>query len=299
MADTRTLPQAMVVGAPKSGTTTLCNALMRHPDIYMYPKKETHYFNNLFTKRDMDWYEDLFADAPDDALVMEGTPDYAMSDCVERTARRLAEHIPDAKLILMVRNPIDRIESHYVQMLSNAREEIPIEEALEKWPEIVETSDYGATVETLEKYFARDQILVIFLDEYKADKDAVHAEVLDFLEVDASDEAIAEVGAQEALHRREDQGMDGALLAQLRRWKHYERLNMLMPRRVIAMGKRLLRRSIDVPSSLPPETREQHEAEFAGKWKRFQKEFRTGSTASSPSARKGNKQKAPLRQQLG
>ena len=119
---------------------------------------------------------------------------------------------------------------------------------------------------------------MLILDEYKADKDAVHAEVLEFLEVDASEEAIAEVGAQEALHKREDQGMDGALLARLRRWKHYDRLNMLMPRRVIAMGKRLLRKPIDVPSSLPPDTREQLEAEFAGKWKRFQKEFRSGST---------------------
>ena len=110
----RDLPHAIVIGTPKSGTTTLCGALMRHPDIYMYPKKETHFFNDLFTKRDMAWYKSLFAPAPEGALLMEGTPDYAMSHCVERTSKRIAEHIPDAKLIMMVRDPVDRIESHYV-----------------------------------------------------------------------------------------------------------------------------------------------------------------------------------------
>ncbi|MBW6416925.1 sulfotransferase [Celeribacter sp. PS-C1] len=270
----RNLPHAIVIGTPKSGTTTLCGALMRHPDIYMYPKKETHFFNDLFTKRDMEWYKSLFAPAPEGALLMEGTPDYAMSHCVERTAERIADTIPDAKLIMMVRNPIERIESHYVQMLSNAREVVPIDEALNKWPEIVGTSDYGATVETLRQHFPDDQILVLFLDDYKADKNAVHAQVLEFLDVDASETALAALSEQQALHKRENQGMDGALLARLRQWKYYDRLNMLMPKGVIAMGKKLLRKPLKVPSELPPKTRARLEADFAPKWAEFQSEFR-------------------------
>lgn len=277
----RTLPHAMVIGTPKSGTTTLCGALMRHPGIYMYPKKETHFFNDLFKARDLAWYEGLFAPAPEGALLMEGTPDYAMSHCVAKTASRIATYIPDAKLILMVRDPIERIESHYVQMLSNAREIVPIDAALEKWPEIVGTSDYGATLETLRAYFPAENILVLFLDDYKADKRRAHAQVLEFLGLDGSDEAALDaMDAQQALHKRENQGMDGALLARLRRWKHYDRLNMLMPRGVIAMGKKLLRKPIKVPSSLPEEARQRLAQEFDPKWRRFQRDYRPAPSAA-------------------
>ncbi|MBU2888762.1 sulfotransferase family protein [Celeribacter halophilus] len=274
MATNRLLPHAIVFGTPKSGTTTLCGALMRHPDIYMYPKKETHFFNDLFTKRDMSWYKGLFTDAPDGALLMEGTPDYSMSHCVDRTLERIATHIPDVKLILMVRNPVDRIESHYIQMLSNTRTEISIDQALEKWPEIVETSDYGAIVETLRQYFSEDQLLVLFLEDYKSDKSTVHAQTLEFLEVDASRIPLETVNTQKALHKREDQGVDCALLARLRRWKHYDRINMLMPSWIIALGKRTLRSPLKVPTKLPPATRARLEAEFNPKWAQFQEEFR-------------------------
>ena len=271
------LPQAIVMGAPKAGTTTLCAALQRHPGIYMYPKKETHFFNDHYDSRGIDWYADHFRDAPQDALVMEGTPDYGMSDCVDRTIQRMTKHIPDVKLIYMVREPVERVESHYVQMLSNARTIVPIDEALRRWPEIVGTSDYSAMMDVVLRHVPADNIHVVFLDDYIADKDLCHARILRFLGVSDGPEALTAMAAQKKLHTRENQGMDGAFLAFARRSRFYDRINMALPNPVIQLGKRLLRRKLDVPSRLPEDKRRKLHAEFAPKWHSFQAKYRSNA----------------------
>ena len=269
------LPQALVIGAPKAGTTTLCATLMRHPGIWMYPRKETHFFNDHYDTRGLEWYRGLFADAPPGALVMEGTPDYAMSHCVDKTMARIAAHIPQARLIFMVRDPVDRIESHYVQRVSNHRTLVPLQKALKRWPEIIGSSDYPALMATVHRYFPPEQVLVLFLDDYIADRTAVHQRVLAFLDLpDVGQDVLDAMAAQPALHRRKDQGMDRPLLARLRQSRHFDRINMALPRFVVRGGTRLLRRKIDVASTLAPQDRARLTTQFAASWAKFQNDFR-------------------------
>ena len=263
---TARLPGAMVIGAPKAGTTTLCAALSRVPRLWMYPRKETHFFNHHYEARGMDWYADLFAPAPDDHLIMEGTPDYAMSNHVAASMRRMRRHMPDARLIYMTRDPVARIESHYVQMVANVRHALPIGEALAKWPEIVETSDYAAILRVIHDHFPPEQVHVLSLEDYRADRRFHHAGLLRFLGLPPDPATLDAMAHQRPLHRRRDQAMDGALLARLRRLRSYDRLNAMVPKPIVRMGKRVLRRRIEVDSTLPGDLRASLAARLDPPW---------------------------------
>jgi hypothetical protein len=267
------LPAAIVIGAPKTGTTTLCAALARAPGIWMYPRKETHFFNHHYEDRGPDWYAGLFADAPEGALVMEGTPDYAMSNHVALALERMRRHLPEARLVYMLRHPIDRLESHYVQMVANMRRVVPIEEAIARWPEIVETSDYARILAQVHAAYPPERVHVLFLEDYRSDARACHARLLRFLGVASDARALDAMEAQEALHRREDQAMDRALLARLRRLRSYDRLNARIPAPVIRIGKRLLRRPLQVESRLPEGLRPALEERLLPGWTALRRDY--------------------------
>ena len=264
------LPGAMVIGAPKTGTTTLCAALGRVDGIWMYPRKETHFFNDHYQSRGMDWYRGLFRDAPDDALVMEGTPDYAMAHEIDAVMARIARHIPDARLIYMTRDPVDRVESHLVQMMANHRRILSLRAALAEWPEIVETSDYEAVLARIHRHFAPDRVLVLSLEDYAADRRAVHDRVLAFLGYRGDRAAaLAAMDAQGILHKRDQQGMDGAILARLRRSRHFDRLHARVPAWIVALAKARLRHPLRVDEALPDDLRHALDARLRPGWERL------------------------------
>lgn len=259
------LPDAIVVGAPKCGTTTLCGALALHPGVFMYPRKEIHFFNHHYG-RGLGWYGSLFRAAPPGAVVMEGTPDYAMAGHAAEALPRIAGDLPGVRLVYMARDPIARIESHYVQMVANGRRALPLGEALDRWPEVVDTSRYATILGEMAVHVGRERIWVTTLEDYAADPMAVHAGVLRFLGLPADAEALAAMAAQPAAHRRADQGRDGRLLAALRRSRWYDGANRLVPRPLVRLGKRVLRGPVEVEAHWPRGLRERLSAELAGEW---------------------------------
>jgi sulfotransferase family protein len=103
------LPTFLVVGVPKAGTTTLAAALAAHPDVFMSAEKELHFFDG--SRLSEDWYRAQFADAaPDAVAVGEATPTYILN---AKALDRMTELVPDARLIVIMRNPVDRAYSHY------------------------------------------------------------------------------------------------------------------------------------------------------------------------------------------
>lgn len=111
------LPNFLIIGAPKAGTSALAAYLEAHPDVYIPPEKEIHFFNLHYTidradnySRGLDWYRSKFEDAGAARAVGEATPSYMLD---EDAPGRIARAIPDAKLIAILRNPVDRAYSHY------------------------------------------------------------------------------------------------------------------------------------------------------------------------------------------
>ena len=110
MASKRT-PRFIIIGAVKGATTWSARSLARHPGVYI-PGPEPHYFSSDYEKGP-DWYLDLFAEAPDGAFIGEKSADYLAHP---EAAARMAGLVPDARLIVQLRNPIERAYSDYCML---------------------------------------------------------------------------------------------------------------------------------------------------------------------------------------
>ena len=122
----------IVIGAQKAGTTSLFRYMQAHPLIYVPPEKEAPYFDrDDRLQRGWDWYTDeFFHNAPQDNKVLRGTvtPQY-LSDI--RVSQRIAELLPQVKLIAILRNPIERAYSHYRMVARWGAEEKTFSEAID------------------------------------------------------------------------------------------------------------------------------------------------------------------------
>ena len=187
------LPNFLVIGAEKSGTTWLYHNLKQHPQIFLPETKEIHYFNarnsNLeeqdrYSKQNIDWYESFFRNASSEKAVGEITPMYI---CDEHAYKRIHETLGEVKLIVMLRNPIDRAYSHYWM----ARWKGHVNDSFKK---IVETKDqrfiqrglYGEQLERYYKLWSPENTQVLIFDNFFENKNTYLKKIFDFLEIDES-----------------------------------------------------------------------------------------------------------------
>jgi hypothetical protein len=199
-------PNFFIVGAPKSGTTALYEYLRVHPEIFMPPAvKEPHFFDREFQMLRMTQYDSLeaylalFAAASQEKCVGEGSVYYLYS---ERAASNIWNFNPDAKIIAILRNPIDMMYSHFYQQRYAGNEVLrTFERALAAEgdrkrgigvsPRLVEKKlfyrEIGCYSVQLERYFAcfgREQVQVIIFDDFVKNTELVYRETLEFLNVD-------------------------------------------------------------------------------------------------------------------
>src|SRR5437762_6880111 len=108
------LPNFLILGAAKSGTTSLYHVLKQHPQVFVTEKKELHFFvKEHWYRRGMRCYARHFAPArAEHRAVGEATPVYL---CHPAAPHRIREHLPEARLIAIVRDPVQRAHSHYWQ----------------------------------------------------------------------------------------------------------------------------------------------------------------------------------------
>jgi len=190
MARRRPLPDFLVIGAPKAGSTALHDALARHPQLYAAAVKEPKYFltdgrrpdpaghrgpGDAHSMREWVWrrsaYERLFRSAPDDALAFESTPFYLwQTGAHERIARTLR---PDVKLIAVIRDPVDRAFSNWTHLWADGLEpEADFLAACKDEPRraaagwapfwrYLELGRYGEQLAHLFRFFDRTQVRVI------------------------------------------------------------------------------------------------------------------------------------------
>ena len=179
------LPDFFIAGAPKAGTTAVHAALARHPALYMSAVKEPKFFltdgppptrggpGDVQTYREHVWqrddYEALFAPAPAGTLRGESTPFYLYNRDAQRRIRAL---IPDARLIVILRDPVERAHSNWAHLwsagldpvddfvLACAEEQRRIEAGWADFWRYTALGRYGEQLEHLYSVFPRDQVLV-------------------------------------------------------------------------------------------------------------------------------------------
>jgi hypothetical protein len=134
------LPTFLVIGAQKSGTTSLIHHLAGHPDV-LAVTEEVHFFDRHYS-RGIDWYRDRFEGAENARAVGESTPDYMY---VRDVPRRMAEYVPGARLIAILRDPVARAYSHYWHARTRGWERNSLAEALAaEGPRMAEARDERA-----------------------------------------------------------------------------------------------------------------------------------------------------------
>lgn len=132
------LPDFLIIGTQKGGTTSLSDYLARHPDVHPPRQKEVHYFDENYV-RGLDWYSQFFvSDDGDPDVTFEASPYYMAHPLVPE---RVARDLDDPKLIVLLRDPVDRAYSHYRHQVRKGREDLSFEEALEAEPERVQEAE--------------------------------------------------------------------------------------------------------------------------------------------------------------
>jgi hypothetical protein len=177
----RKLPDFLIIGAQRSGTSTLYQYIARHPHVQGAFRKEVHYFDTYYN-RGPDWYR---ANFPIRGLTGEATPSYLLHPEVPA---RVAAMLPNVRLLAILRNPVDRAYSAFHRNIRLGRETRAFVDAIRADAGTLEFAyrERGIYVEHLEvwlKHFKRDQLLVVGTEEFCGDPWHGLEQVCRFLEL--------------------------------------------------------------------------------------------------------------------
>lgn len=181
-------PDFIVIGAMKCATSTVSDYLQRHPDVFMLADHEPRFFSHdeIFAKGTA-WYEGLFDARAGEALVGENSNHYAALGLHPETVDRMAAYAPDLRLVFMVRDPIERIVSQWIQNRENHGVRIPAtpDRAIGEMPEhFIDQSLYWRTLSRYRERFADERIFVGFMEDMNAEPAAFYARLNAFLGLD-------------------------------------------------------------------------------------------------------------------
>ena len=189
---TPTLPTFIGIGAPKAGTTWLFQCLQEHPDIFIATCKETNFFDYATIEGRIAEYEAHFTDSAGAVAVGEISTRYLGST---RAPERIRCLLPDVRLFVSLRNPIDQVYSHYWHLLRqnfhqwDRRTHAPrsFEEALELYPQrLLQPATYHHHLRHWLSYFDRSALLIMFYDDICTRPREVLDELYAFLGVDST-----------------------------------------------------------------------------------------------------------------
>ena len=187
----------LIIGAAKSGTTSLYHYLQQHPEIYLPKDKETHFFDddNLFYHGKDFYLKYFFKIAGEYKARGEATPAYF--HMYSKVIPRIKEFFEDSppKFILVLRDPVHRAWSHYLHMVRNGEEDLSFEEALEMepirmaknpncWFGYYRDGLYAKQLRVWFSHFPKKNFFIFTLDELANDLHQILRRTFQFLEVD-------------------------------------------------------------------------------------------------------------------
>jgi hypothetical protein len=179
---TRCRRHFIIIGAMKAGTTSLFRFLTSHPEISGSAAKELHYFSLDAARFGRVGYSLKFLGLPG-PVVGEASPSYSEYPRFGDTARRIRMLLPRVKLIYCVRDPVDRMRSHFNHEILEGRQAPSLSESA--WTtEYLGPSLYGLQLERYLRYFEPSSIAVVHANQLRDERAATLAALYDFLEVD-------------------------------------------------------------------------------------------------------------------
>jgi Sulfotransferase family len=204
-----TMPNFLIIGAAKAGTTALHKYLQQHPQIYLTPTKETNFFAfegeelnfqgpgdkalRNFSITDLNTYQAEFAGVTEELAIGEACPSYLY---LPQTVVRIKKYIPDTRLIAILRNPVDRAYANFLHIVRDDREphqdfalalQAEATRIANNWEwfwHYIQLGFYGQQLQRYYEMFAPSQIKVYLYEDLKEDAIATLQDVFRWLEVD-------------------------------------------------------------------------------------------------------------------
>lgn len=251
-------PNLFLIGAMKSGTTSLDSYLASHPSIFMVPIKEpTHFVDGRELQsispaawragywRDQTRYLDLFAEAEDAVIVGESSTNYSKLPEISGVARRLADFNPDASIVYIMRDPIQRTISHYWHMATWHSETREMLKAVKQEPSYRQVSHYAMQLAPYLECFGAERVKTLTLEGLKADPVGTMRDLFEWLEVDPTFELTNAEKRKNVTSTEVSQGQGLGLLRRIRRSRYWDAVGPLVPKPIRSLGKRLAERRVD------------------------------------------------------
>jgi predicted DCC family thiol-disulfide oxidoreductase YuxK len=191
------LPDFLIIGAAKSGTTTLFRYLGKHPQVFV-PKEPRDKEPNFFGMdekyaRGLSYYASLFDGTQPHQICGEASTDYAKWPRFPESAARIAQTLPHVKLIYIMRNPIDRAYSYYVHINRNQPVEESFEDYICRTTEALDASNYMLQIQQYLLYFPKEQFLFLLMEDLIQHPAATLAQVCRFIGIDDTIDCTTEV----------------------------------------------------------------------------------------------------------
>jgi len=201
------LPNFLIIGAAKAGTTSLCHYLSQHPEIYISPEKEPRFFSPEFYTRDnsglirsqirqkpmsLEEYYQLFKDVKNEVAIGEASTEYLY---YPETAQRIKNLIPKVKLIAILRDPVERAFSAYCYQLRDGCETLSFERAIEEetsrlqqnWRPgwlYIRGGYYYSQLKPYFNLFSQEQMRIYLFSDFQQNPSEICQDIFDFLNVE-------------------------------------------------------------------------------------------------------------------
>ena len=206
-----TMPNFLIIGAAKSGTTALHEYLQQHPQVYMTPNKETNFFAfegeviefngpgdegiKNFSITDLATYQAEFEQVTNELALGEACPSYLY---LPKAAQTIKKYIPNTRLIVILRNPVERAYANFLHLIRDNREPhsdfilaledetTRIENNWEWFWHYIQVGYYGAQLQRYYEMFSPSQIEVYLYEDFKTKPVELIQDICRFLEIDST-----------------------------------------------------------------------------------------------------------------
>jgi Sulfotransferase family len=159
-------PNLFIVGAMKSGTTSLHSYLGAHPEIFMSAEKEPEYFaKESVWSRGEDWYLSLFSEAKDHTIVGESSTTYARLPHFQGVAERIAKFNPDARFVYIMRDPVERSISQYWFRVRFCGERRDMLAAVREDARYIDVGNYALQLQPYFELFGSQRVATLTFEE--------------------------------------------------------------------------------------------------------------------------------------
>jgi len=230
----------------------------------MHPIKEVRFFGGQCEKG-ITWYEDQFAEGTGRTVISEASPQYTFAHISRTAAEQMADHIPNAKLIYIVRHPITRIESQYCQALDNAEDIGAFNEVVLSDPRFLESSAYQDRLDEYLEFFDADQIHVMFLDDLQSNPDSTLSQLGEFVGLPD----LAEFDSNARLNNRDEKRIYRPVFKRVGLHRLVRKHGNHLPRAFVDIARRVVKQRLPREVRWEPSVREEVVQRLRAKTEQF------------------------------